>query len=283
MIASYAESVRKHLQIEYSGVFNEQQIDRHIQDYIGLTIAEQQVQIVLAGESIESLLDIGCGYGSFVFAARQSGINVIGIDTANFEINFARERLRNFRPQDNPELIYQLGNGSSLPFADGQFDVVTLWNVMEHISDDNSLLREVHRVLQRNGRVYVVCPNYAAFRSEAHYHLFWIPYFPRNLAIKYLRFRGKNPSFFESNIFYRTNWGMLQALHRNGFELCPDDLIFFRLINFNSLDKPIITKLITIIKRLKLMGFVRMILRILLYNPFKHSITVSAVKREKRL
>jgi len=277
------ETVRQHLQKEYSGVLSEQQLDRHIHDYIGLKIADQQVSDVLVEGKVNRLLDIGCGFGSFVLAARKKGIDAIGIDIANFEINFARERLKIIRPQDNPELVYQLGSGLSLPFSDEQFDVVTLWNVLEHIPDDQVLLNEVSRILQPRGRVYIVCPNYAAFRSEAHYHLFWMPFLSRNVAIKYLRFRGRNPSFFISNIFYRTNWGVIRGLCQNGFELYPDDLLIFRMMNFNSNEKPAITELLKILKQLKLMGFVRILLRFLLYNPFKHSITLYAFKKEKNL
>jgi SAM-dependent methyltransferase len=277
------ETVRRHLQKEYLGVFSEQQLDRHIHDYIGLKIAEQQVAVVLAGGKVEGILDIGCGFGSFVLVARQKGIDAIGIDIANFEIEFARERLHLLRPQENPEYVYQLGSGLSLPFSDEQFDVVTLWNILEHIPDNQVLLEEVSRILRPKGRVYIVCPNYAAFRSEAHYHLFWIPLLPRSVAIKYLRFRGRNPSFFELNIFYRTNWGVIRALYRNGFELYPDDLLIFRLMNFDSTEKPAITRIMKILKRLRLMGLVRMALRFLLYNPFKHSITLYAFKKEENL
>ena len=282
MINSQIETVRRHLQKEYSGVFSKEQLDQHIHDYLGLTIAEQQVDDVLAGGKVKSLLDIGCGFGSFILAARQRGINATGIDIANFEIDFARERLNLLRPQDNPESVYLLGSGLSLPFSDEKFDVVTLWNVLEHIPDDQILLQEVSRILRPNGRLYIVCPNYAAFRSEAHYHLFWIPHLPRSVAVKYLRFRGRNPSFFESNIFYRTNWGVIQALYRNGFELYPDDLLIFRLINFDSVDRPTITRILKILNRLRLMGLVRMALRFLLYNPFKHSVTLYAFKKEKK-
>ena len=283
MIDPQFETIRQHLKSQYLGIFNDQQIDQNIKNYIGTQIAEEQVMIVLAGGKVGSLLDLGCGFGSFVLVARQNEINAIGIDTANFEIDFARERLHHLRPQDNPESIYPLGSGYSLPFSDEQFDVVTLWNVLEHIPDDQRLLQEVSRVLRHKGRVYIVCPNYAAFRSEAHYHLFWIPFLPRSIAVKYLRFRGRNPLFFESNIFYRTNWGVIRALYRNGFELYPDDLLIFKLMNFDSTDKPAISRILKILKRLRLMGLVRMALRFLLYNPFKHSITLYAFKKEKKL
>ena len=277
------DTVRRHLQKQYSGVFSEQQLDRHIRDYIGLSIAEQQVADVRAEGKVEHLLDIGCGFGSFVLVARQKGIDAIGIDIASFEIEFARERLNILHPQENPVYVYPLGSGLSLPFSDEQFDVVTLWNILEHIPDVQVLLQEVSRILSPKGRVYIVCPNYAAFRSEAHYHLFWIPLLPRNVAIKYLRFCGRNPSFFESNIFYRTNWGVIRALYRNGFELYPDDLLIFKLMNFDSTDKSTITRILKILKRLRLMGLVRLVLRFLLYNPFKHSITLYAFKKEKKL
>ena len=197
MIDSQIETLRKHLSNQYVGVFNEQQIDRHIHDYIGTQIAEQQLSEVLASGKSQHLLDIGCGYGSFVLTARNRGIDAIGIDTAPFEIEFARARLRSERPLDNPDEIYIEGSGLELPFQSGQFDVVTLWNVLEHIPDERHLIQEVSRVLRDDGRVYIVCPNYAAFRTEAHYHIFWPSLLPRKAASIYLKLRGRNPAFFE--------------------------------------------------------------------------------------
>ena len=79
---------------------------------------------------------------------------------------------------------------------------------------------EAIRVLKPGGLLYVVCPNYAALRREAHYHVLWLPLMPRRIASRYLRWRGRNPAFFEQHIYYRTNTGVTAFLRRHGCARC---------------------------------------------------------------
>jgi SAM-dependent methyltransferase len=271
------DKVREHLRIEYAGVFDEKQIERHIRDYIGLEIAEEQVAHVLAGGPVERLLDIGSGYGTFVLVARRHGIEAIGIDKASFEVAFARERLMAERPQDKPEDVYRLGDAFTLPFDGEKFDVVTLWNVLEHVPEEGLLIREIVRVLRHGGRVYIVCPNYAAFRDEAHYHVFWPSLLPRKIASAYLRLRCRNPLFFETSVFYRTNWRVLRTLRQNGLE--PHDLMIYKVLNLSAIKTPVFRRGLRILQRLRLLGIVRFGLRLALYNPLKHSVVLYALKR----
>jgi ubiquinone/menaquinone biosynthesis C-methylase UbiE len=51
------------------------------------------------------------------------------------------------------------GDARQLPFADGAFDAVTLFDVLEHIEDDKAAAREALRVTRREGVVLVSTPN----------------------------------------------------------------------------------------------------------------------------
>ena len=44
-------------------------------------------------------------------------------------------------------------------FEDGEFDVVTLWGVFEHLTDPNSMLKAVHRILKKDGLILFFVPN----------------------------------------------------------------------------------------------------------------------------
>jgi ubiquinone/menaquinone biosynthesis C-methylase UbiE len=46
-----------------------------------------------------------------------------------------------------------------LPFSDNSFDLVALFHVIEHIKNDNTALKEIHRVLRKNGTTIIVIPN----------------------------------------------------------------------------------------------------------------------------
>jgi len=279
MDATQIDQIRKHLNEQYTGIFTDAQIERHILDYVGFLTADANLKAVLSSGKVKSLLDIGCGYGSFILQARKQGIDAIGIDVSQFEIEFARTRIKKEIPSDNPEYVYRLGSGSELPFSCEQFDVVTLWNVMEHSPDIDKLISEVNRVLRTGGRVYIICPNYAAFRTEAHYHIFWPSLLPRKAASVYIRLRGRDPVFFESNIFYRTNWGVLKTLHKYKFDL--HNLSESKILNPSLISNPVTSKLIMTIKRFHLLFLVNIYLNLQLLNPLKTSIVLYATKKVK--
>jgi len=100
------------------------------------------------------LLDVGCGTGEFIELARARGWDAAGVEVSREAVQTARQRglaveLRSER--DEAE--------ASLPFADGSFDVVTLWNVIEFFQRPDAELREVHRVLTPGGRIVVRTQN----------------------------------------------------------------------------------------------------------------------------
>jgi SAM-dependent methyltransferase len=128
------------------------------------------------------------------------------------------------RPHDDPETVYLIGDARKLDIPPSSLDAVTLWNVLEHVDDWREVLASAARFLKPGGLLFVICPNYMAWRQEAHYHVSWKPKFllPRDKASQYLRSLGRNPAFFESSIFYRTNWevlGYLRELHLEPAEL----------------------------------------------------------------
>jgi SAM-dependent methyltransferase len=301
--------LRCYLRARYAGVFDNESLENHIRDYVGFGFANQ-VAPLLANQipAGGKVLDIGAGFGSFVLAARRLGLDAVGIEIAKFEVEYARRRLQREKPDDDPQSVYLLGDGLALPFKVNTFDAVTLWNVLEHVADERNLLSESKRVLRPGGCFYIICPNYAAFRKEAHYQVFWPPLMPRKIASIYLRIRKKDLKYFETNIFYRTNWGMLNALFQLGMEVGSLD----RITKLNKLEmdtslRPKIFKpeLIqdprkrALIMRMKKLHFAWLVWfgllgliqvkncwlwkshitrKLSLYNPFKDSVILSARK-----
>ena len=212
--------IRDHLKKQYAGIFDETSIIAHIRDYVGFVFSDSVAPLVARQVKPGSrVLDIGCGFGAFVISARRLGLDAVGVEIAPFEIEYARQRLQKEFPRLDPSSVYHLGDGHKVPFDDHSFEVVTLWNVLEHVPDGKRLLKEVERILRPNGLVFIICPNYAAFRQEAHYIVPWWPLLPRKLASVYLRMLGRNPRFFETSIFYRTNWEIQCALKNLGMQV----------------------------------------------------------------
>lgn len=91
------------------------------------------------------VLDVGCGGGELLLAARDAGAQVTGVDPASGMRERARSRGLDVRDAD----------AAHLPFVDGTFDVVTAVNALQFADDTTAALREFARVLAPGGRIAV--------------------------------------------------------------------------------------------------------------------------------
>lgn len=96
-----------------------------------------------------AMIEIGCGNGSVLQFLKSKGINIEGGDLFLEALQFCRKRV------DVP--LYQL-NALNTPFVDGQYDVVGLFDVIEHINDDEAVLREMYRICKPDGRLILTVP-----------------------------------------------------------------------------------------------------------------------------
>ena len=214
--------IQSYLIETYKGVFTLESCTNHLRDYVGFTFANQVIPLIQDRlPNGGRVLDVGAGFGSFVLVARHLGYDAYGLEIAPFEVEQARLRLAaEFSGIDAAD-IFRQGDGQALPFDDAFFDAVSLWNVIEHVPDRQKLLDEIARVLKPGGRLFIIAPNYAAFRQEAHYQVPWPPYLPRTLAVIYLKLWGKNPTYFAQGIFPCTNRQVLADLRAHDFSVRP--------------------------------------------------------------
>jgi len=270
--------IDRHLREQYRGVFDEQMIKAHLGEFVESAFADNMAAVVAADSAPgETVLDIGSGYGAFVLSCRRYGLDAVGYELAGFEVEISRQRLARNEPAADPAAVFFKGDAGKLPFPDNAFGVVTLFNVIEHVPDYYAVLAEATRVLRPGGKLVVVCPNYAAFRKEAHYHVPWLPFFPRKLASKYLRLRGRNPGFFEDHIYYCSNWGVLNALVRLGMKAVNMDVI--RLDHPELFSSRRARQVLGLLRAGHLLPIMKRLLAINLYNPVKSAVTVVAEKK----
>lgn len=273
--------VEAHLREQYQGVFDEQMIEAHLNEFVESSLADNLAAVIAGGSQAgATLLDIGAGYGAFVLACRKHGLDATGFELAPFEIDISRRRLVRVEPGADPKVVFREGDAGRLPFPDDSFRIVTLLNVLEHVPDYRMVLAEAVRVLRPGGRLFVVCPNYAALRQEAHYHVPWLPFFPRQLASAYLRLLGRNPGFFQQHIYYCTNWGVLCALSDLGMRTTSLDSL--RLEHPELVGSGRGRRILNLIHRARMLPLLRLAIRINLHNPFKAAITVIADKKNDR-
>jgi SAM-dependent methyltransferase len=96
------------------------------------------------------ILDVGCGTGANLVRLSEFG-DAEGVDISPDALSFCRERGLN---------KVKLGAAEELPYEDGEFDLVTALDVVEHLDDDVAGLREMRRVLRPGGRVLLFVPTF---------------------------------------------------------------------------------------------------------------------------
>jgi SAM-dependent methyltransferase len=115
-----------------------------------------------AGKLAERLQAAFPGQTPINRSALEVGSGPVGIISyLNAEQRVAIDPLQDFY-RTRPELIrwrdarvdYRTGGAERLPFDDGQFDMVILDNVIDHVLDADSVMREIWRVLRTNGVLY---------------------------------------------------------------------------------------------------------------------------------
>ena len=108
-----------------------------------------------AAEMAEGLdvLDLGCnnGYGTMKIAERCAG--VIGVDVSSNAIEAA------IATHAGPNIEYRVVDGRSLPSGEKAFDLVTSFQVIEHVEHVEPYLREIRRVLRDAGKAVFTTPN----------------------------------------------------------------------------------------------------------------------------
>jgi len=103
------------------------------------------------------LLDIGCAAGFFIDLARNQGWDVKGIDLSKEAIEFGKKKLK----LDVKETILRKAG-----FKDGSFDVVTQFDVIEHLPDPKSEIKEMGRVLKKGGLLVLTTPNIGSLAAK---------------------------------------------------------------------------------------------------------------------
>lgn len=137
------QDIRRQKEISYEKLLanNKFDTDRHV----------NLIKELTNNDINSSILDIGAGYGFFVDALTRAGYkNVTGI-----EISIERRQIS--MQHTNVAIIdFDINN----PNIDiGTFDVVTLFHVLEHIDDPIKFLKNIYKLLNKNGILVCEVPN----------------------------------------------------------------------------------------------------------------------------
>lgn len=101
-------------------------------------------------------LDVASGTGLVTMAVAERGVGqVTGLDQSEAMLSGARRKLAR-RPERQASVSFVQGEAEHLPFADGEFDVVTFTYLLRYVDDRLATMRELARVLKPGGRIGMV-------------------------------------------------------------------------------------------------------------------------------
>lgn len=154
----------------------------HVRDYKELGKAMEDIyfpRAVIRERIAEGakVLDIGCAFGYFLKCCDDYRLETYGVDISDYAIQQAREITK-------AKLLTHDVNGGLATFGDNFFDLITIFDTIEHLASPYNLLKGVHRVLRPEGKVIITVDNLHAiariwkrgkwqgFREETHLYLF---------------------------------------------------------------------------------------------------------------
>ncbi len=104
----------------------------------------------------ERILDVACGEGQLTLKIGLKGCTVYGIDSSTSEIG----RARRLAERQRIDSTFDVGDAQQLPYPDESFDKIVCSSSLEHFKNAVRALREMHRVLKRNGTLVVTVDSF---------------------------------------------------------------------------------------------------------------------------
>jgi 2-polyprenyl-3-methyl-5-hydroxy-6-metoxy-1,4-benzoquinol methylase len=196
----YREDVLQQIYTEnyydHDGIVNGQEFygyDNYVEDEENIRITfARRLKVIEQFVSRGRLLDVGCATGFFLALAKGSGWDVVGTEVSKFAVDYARGQLG---------LDVRLGTLKALQFDAEAFDVVTMWDVIEHVADPLTELQEVWRILRPGGLLSVITPN------------------ADSLVAKLLGRRWEEFRRVREHVYFFSRRTLTEMLHKAGFDV----------------------------------------------------------------
>ncbi|HXZ94740.1 MAG TPA: class I SAM-dependent methyltransferase [Dehalococcoidia bacterium] len=129
-----------------------------------LTATESQLGLIKRYGNGTRLLDVGCGEGFFLFNASKAGYTTKGIEISQDVAEYARSEFG---------LDVEAKPFEELRFPENYFDVITLWQVLEHVPYPLMVLKEVKRILKPGGLLATSTPDIEGILAKIFRRKWW--------------------------------------------------------------------------------------------------------------
>lgn len=102
-----------------------------------------------------SLFDLGAGWGHFLVAAKQEGYQIYGVEVSKYQYIYAKENLN--LPVDHIDFF---------KMEKRQFDIITMWDVLEHIDEVDLFVGKCSEMINKNGYLILQVPQIDSFIAK---------------------------------------------------------------------------------------------------------------------
>ncbi|MEW6510655.1 MAG: class I SAM-dependent methyltransferase [Bacteroidota bacterium] len=127
---------------------------------------KEKLDFVRRFRSGGKLLDIGCGAGYFLREVVRAGFDAEGVELSREAAEFGRTQWG---------LRIAEGDALSVSLPEASYDVITMWQVLEHVLNVRETLNKVHALLRPGGILVVAVPNIGSWQARLFrgrwYHL----------------------------------------------------------------------------------------------------------------
>jgi len=117
---------------------------------ISTRIREHYILELLKPTTSDVVLDLGCGVGYYCEFLSSFGAKVFGADIDQ-KSSYAAQ-------QFCPEVVFSICNATQLSFKENSFSKVICSEVLEHIEDDNKVMKQIYRITKPGGLVLITVP-----------------------------------------------------------------------------------------------------------------------------
>ena len=143
-------------------------LDKIYQIVRKLTLQKKCSLINSFGTSSKKLLDVGSGTGDFLSVCQKDSWEVVGVEP--------NKKARAISLKNDVNVYCDLHS-----VKEDNFDVITLWHVLEHVKDLTSYIETLKSKLSPNGILLIAVPNYKSY-DATYYKEHWAAYdVPRHL------------------------------------------------------------------------------------------------------
>lgn len=129
-----------------------------------------KVKLIGKLHSQGNILDYGCGTGAFLTVAKQKGYTVTGVEPNVDATDKIDENLRSSLFKSLEDITLKK-----------HFHIITLWHVLEHISELSGTVKKLKKLLHPEGKLIIAVPNHLSYDAQ-YYKEYWAAYdLPRHL------------------------------------------------------------------------------------------------------